>query len=210
MNVLLGLTILMAAYLVGSIPCGLLLCKAKGLDIRRHGSGNIGATNVRRVLGKKWAVGCFLCDFAKGFVPVMLTVIFAGRSWADWLPVLVAVASIAGHVWPVYLRFQGGKGVATSAGALCPVAPLAIIVCIMAWGVVFGLTRYVSVASLTAAVVLPVTGLMLYTAGTGTVRGPDVVLLAVAGALVVYRHQSNIARLVRGEENRFSSKGGSN
>ena len=204
MEVLGGLIAIAAGYLIGSIPCGILAGKANNVDIRKHGSGNIGATNVRRVLGKQWSVFCFVCDFAKGFVPVMVCLSFA----SGLVPALVALACIAGHVWPVYLRFKGGKGVATSAGAVIPLAPLAVLVAVIVWGALFGVTRIVSVASLAAAVVLPATGWILYATGNGRVALPAALLLLLIGALVIFRHRANIVRLARGQEHRVQSKGG--
>jgi glycerol-3-phosphate acyltransferase PlsY len=200
-----GILVLALSYLVGSIPFALLIGKFNGIDIRRHGSGNTGATNVRRVLGKQWGIFCFVLDFAKGLIPVLLVKNMA--IGGDLLPMLAAVAAIAGHVWPLYLRFKGGKGVATSLGALLALAPWAVVVAGLAWVVSFYLTRYVSVASLVAALMLPVSAGVLNLLRPGTVSAPILILLTLIGLLIIVRHKTNVIRLCKGEENRFARKG---
>jgi len=207
---LLGVIVFVSAYLLGSIPSGYLAGRLSGIDVRQHGSGNIGATNVLRVLGKKWGYGVFLADALKGFVAVRLAAWAVGRTpgaheYAEFFAILAAAACVAGHSFPVWLGFRGGKGVATSAGALFGIMPVAIILIFLLWAAVFWTTRYVSLASIAAAAALPfVVAVMMrlnYTQG--------IVLfyfsLAMA-ALVVWRHRSNISRLLNGTEQRFARK----
>lgn len=168
------------AFLLGSIPFGLLIAKAKGIDIRQHGSGNIGATNVLRVVGKKYGITCLVLDALKGFIPVFLAVNLiriAGRhqqlqidgleSWAVVMPaakailvqslqILTGLAAILGHNYSPWVGFKGGKGIATSAGVIIGLAPAVIVLLIVVWLVVFAISRYVSLASIVAAAFLPV------------------------------------------------------
>lgn len=186
-----------ATYLLGSIPFALIIGRMHGVDIRQHGSGNVGATNVVRVLGKGPGILCFVLDFLKGALPVW------GALWLNlplWGVLLVAAASILGHSRSVFLRFTGGKSVATGAGTVVALAPLAGIGALAVWGVVFLASRIVSLASLAAAVALP--ALMALT------RQPweTVVYAAVVALYVVIRHRSNIQRLLKGEEPRMERK----
>jgi len=202
-----ALWVVILSYLIGSIPWGLLIGKFNGLDIRRHGSGNIGATNVRRVLGRDWGYACFALDFLKGLAAVQLSLSLAngssGTLVAELAGLFAAGAVVAGHVFPAWLRFKGGKGVATSIGALVAIAFWPVICCLLAWVVMFYLSRYVSVASLAAAVTLPVAHLVLK---RGDAFGPTLVLLLALAALIVFCHRSNIRRLIQGTEHRFGQK----
>jgi glycerol-3-phosphate acyltransferase PlsY len=193
-------------YVVGSTPWGLLIGKFNGLDIRRHGSGNIGATNVRRVLGRDWGITCFALDFLKGLVPVLLCASWAaeGTRAAELAKLLAAGSAVLGHVFPFWLRFKGGKGVATTIGALLAVAFWPVVICLVVWLAMFYLSRYVSVASLSAAVALPVAHIALR---RGAAFGPTLVLLLALAALIVVRHRANIRRLIEGTEHRFGHKG---
>src|SRR5215475_5384529 len=150
----LGLTLLLS-YLVGAIPFGYLVARGRGVDILKQGSGNIGATNVGRVLGRPFGVLVFALDFAKGAVPVVLARNFAG-DYADssWLEVGAGLAAFLGHLFPVYLGFRGGKGVATGAGVVAVLVPLPFLAALVAWILVLAGWRYVSLASVSAAVVL--------------------------------------------------------
>lgn len=194
------------AYLLGAIPFGLLIARANGVDIRTVGSGNIGATNVFRALGKWWGILAFACDALKGFVPAGIFPFLAHKLWAFddvvVLPLICACLAIAGHNWPVYLRFKGGKGVATSVGALFGLAPVAAGIGLLSWALVFLATRYVSLASIAAAVMVAVAVWIFY-AQTGMLL--PVVLTALCG-LAILRHKSNIQRLLHGVENRFEFK----
>jgi len=194
------------AYLLGAIPFGLLIARAKGVDIRAVGSGNIGATNVFRALGKGWGILAFACDALKGFIPASVFPLLAKTLWKfdgdAVLPLVCACLAIAGHNWPVYLRFKGGKGVATSVGALIGLAPVAAGVGLLTWALVFVATRYVSVASIAAAFM--VAGAVWFFYAQSGILLP-VVLTALCG-LVIWRHKSNIQRLIHGSENRFEFK----
>jgi glycerol-3-phosphate acyltransferase PlsY len=193
----------LVAYLVGSIPFGFLIAKSRGIDIRQHGSGNIGATNVFRTLGKKWGIACFACDFLKGLVAVLIAFGLSGGS--SVAGIIAAVACIVGHNFPVWLKFKGGKGIATSGGVLVALLPGTALLLIIVWAAIFYTTRYVSLASIAVAVALPVIVLISWL----TERGADLPLflfaLAVA-VLAVWRHRSNISRLMNGTENRFERK----
>lgn len=194
-----------AAYLLGAIPFGLLIARAKGIDIRKHGSGNIGATNVLRVLGKPFGITTFALDAIKGFVPA-----FFFPSWFNGtidhqiLSVLCGAAAIIGHNFPVFLGFKGGKGVATSAGVLVGIAWQAALISVTVWAAVFFVTKYVSLASILGAATVAVSGWILY-------RDDHIVLPSVLTALalmVILRHKANIYRLLNGTENRFVKKKG--
>ena len=201
---------LVATYLVGSIPFGLLIGLARGVDIRRHGSRNIGATNCGRVCGAPWGVLAFLLDVAKGFAPVFLAAAFLRTQAHDartthLLLVAVAVAPILGHVFPVYLKFRGGKAVATSLGVvlalpgLWPIALLALGV----WILAVLISGYVSVGSTVAALVF--LGGYLVTcrdAAWGDYLPVTFFVLALV-TVVIVRHRTNYARLLRGKENRI-------
>ncbi|MFA4945690.1 MAG: glycerol-3-phosphate 1-O-acyltransferase PlsY [Lentisphaeria bacterium] len=212
---------LAGAYLAGAVPFGYLIGKFNGIDIRRHGSGNIGATNVLRVIGKPWGYTCFLLDFLKGALPVLaawwLAPRLAGPTPLGQLnqlaPVFAAAGTLAGHLWPVWLKFKGGKGVATTLGALGVLAPLPILAGLLCWLVVFKLSRYVSLASILAAAAMPATALAMHLLGRhpSLLRGeapqlPVLLTIALAAALVIIRHRANIVRLRNGSESRFAKK----
>jgi glycerol-3-phosphate acyltransferase PlsY len=209
---------IVGAYLVGSIPFGLLIGKTKGVDIRQHGSGNIGATNVGRVLGKKFGLAAFALDMLKGLVPVAL-----GGHWlhrlgagigADttllWLWLAVGGACIVGHMFPVYLRFKGGKGVATSLGVILGFYPYFTWPGLVAFGVWIALTwttSYVSVGSMVAAGAFPIFFALFAGSGQwGPTRylWPLYVFAATIGILVIYRHRGNLRRLMQGSEPKVS------
>jgi glycerol-3-phosphate acyltransferase PlsY len=191
----------MVAYLLGSVPTGLLWGLARGLDVRTVGSGNIGATNVMRALGIVPGALVLLLDAAKGFVPVFLAPRVFAQADATALQIVCCVAVIAGHNWPCWLRFQGGKGVATSAGALLAFLPGPLGCAVAAWAVVFVISRYVSLASIVAAVCMPL--------ATWVIER-DAMLVgftAFLGAVAVYKHRGNIRRLLAGTENRVARFG---
>ncbi len=195
-----------AAYLTGAIPSGYIIARSRGVDIRKVGSCNIGATNVFRTLGRPWGILTFVADALKGFVPACVFPLIA-RHWMGYeggsgLSLLCAVMAIAGHNWPVYLGFKGGKGVATTAGSLLGIAPSAAGIGFAVWAIVFLATRYVSVASITTAIAVPASAWFLYGSDGATLPG----VLSGLGALVVVRHKSNIRRLVNGTESRFARK----
>lgn len=193
---------LLAAYLVGATPTSYLAGKlGRGIDLRQHGSKNLGATNLYRVLGWKYAVPVGLFDVAKGAVPVML---FA--RWADgpgWSVVALGLAAVLGHMFSPYVGFKGGKGVATAAGMFLALAPLALALAVPVWGITLWLTGYVSVSSMVAAVLFPLLVRLTTAGGTYT-------FWASAGLalLIVYTHRANIRRLLAGTENRFRTRKG--
>lgn len=219
------------AFLCGSIPFGWIFGKCKGIDIRQHGSGNIGATNVWRVLGKSCGIPCFLLDVLKGLVPTVIglsLIHFDGmknpmsleilRSKADMHPVLAAqlvqvltgLCAILGHNYSPWVGFKGGKGIATSAGVLIALMPAAVVILIAIWSIVFFFSRYVSLASIIAAAALPLLTVWgSYYHGKfadGTWNKPLLAFSILIGALAIYKHRSNITRLRNGTENRFSKK----
>ena len=201
----------LAGYLLGSCPNGFLVSRSRGLDIRKHGSGNIGATNVLRVLGKKWGYLVFFLDALKGFVAVWIGFLLAKQVSAtisaDLLGIMAGLFCILGHTFPVWLRFRGGKGVATSAGVLLGLMPLAVFSVLAVWIILFYTTRYVSVASILAAASLPafVYAYLHFGLLSGQMLLPFSILIA---AVVVWRHRSNMRRLFQGTEERFGGRQG--
>lgn len=191
---------LLAAYMLGATPTAYLAGRlARGIDLREHGSRNLGATNVYRVLGWAWAIPVALIDIAKGAVPVALFV-----RWAEaepWLAVAVGIAAVLGHMFSPYVGFKGGKGVATAAGMFVALAPLAVVIALPVWGMCLWLTGYVSLSSIIAATTFPL---------VVRVTRPDAVATLWASvalaALIVFTHRENIRRLVAGTENRFRTR----
>ena len=198
------------SYLIGSIPAGYLAGRMSGIDIRKAGSGNIGATNVTRTLGRRWGYSVFAVDFAKGALAVCASSLL-GRyiepkpNSTEIYGMVGATCCVLGHIFPVWLKFKGGKGVATSAGALFGLMPLAAGIGLGVWVITFEVTRYVSVASITAAMLLPVTVLGLTYAKHTDGMTLFYFTLCVA-AVVIFRHRSNLSRLMRGAEPRFKRK----
>ena len=228
------------AFLIGSIPFGLLIARRQGIDIRAHGSGNIGATNVLRVVGKQHGIACLLLDFLKGFLPVLVVlnlIQIEGKSviiplsfldpWAvtyaledqfhaQLIQILTGLLAILGHNYSPWVGFRGGKGIATSAGVLMGLMPFAVILLVLVWGVTFLLTRYVSVASVLAAVVLPIMthlgarfhrgddGLSLWEAGTW--NKPLFAFTVIIGVMAVWKHRANLKRLAAGTEPRHQRR----
>jgi len=202
--------LLVSSYLLGSIPFGYLAGRLGGIDIRQAGSGNVGATNVVRVLGKRYGYPVFALDFLKGFGAVKISMLIAPGRPPEWnspeiFGILAALSSVLGHLYPPWLKFKGGKGVATSAGALLALTPVATLIGVAIWIIVFWLTRYVSLASITATVVLPVVILVVSSQDQNKGR-PLVYSSACVAAVVIWRHRSNLSRLMRGTEPRFTRK----
>jgi glycerol-3-phosphate acyltransferase PlsY len=207
------------AYLIGSFPSGYLAGRMCGVDLRVCGSGNIGATNALRVLGKKWGYAVFVCDALKGALAVMAGFVIGELPrWEGFVvPVHVAVAGaffvVVGHSFPVWLGFRGGKGIATSAGIMLALFPFAVFLAGLAvWLGLFFSTRFVSVASLGSAVALPTTAFVLMLFGRpgvpviGQCDPVLVVISALMGGLAIWRHKDNIRRLMAGTEKRFEKK----
>jgi len=196
------LSIPLGAYLLGSIPFGLLFTRLfGGGDVRKAGSGNIGATNVARVAGPVPAVLTLIFDFAKGAAPVWL----AGRlteESAMWM-VSAALGAILGHCFPVWLKFRGGKGVATAAGAFCALSPAALLGSVILFLLVLFFWRYVSLASISATAAMPLLIYILWAPGHAPPLSITFGALASA-VIIIYKHDANIQRLVQGEEPKFS------
>jgi glycerol-3-phosphate acyltransferase PlsY len=202
--------LIIGAYLLGSIPFGIIIAKAHGKDLRSIGSGNIGATNLARALGKKWAYFCFVLDAGKGLVPMLVAtrLIYSTPDIGRLvLTLAVGCAAVLGHIFPVYIKFRGGKGVATSFGVaagfwpyytICAVAALAV------WVVVAFLWRYISLASIIASVSFPVTLVLAIALTPGwsySELWPLLIVAAAIPAIVIIRHRENIKRLMAGTEN---------
>src|SRR5262245_9354438 len=188
------------AYLIGSVPFGVIVARARGVDIFKAGSGNIGATNVGRVLGRKFGVLVFVLDFLKGAVPAAAM----ARTFGTTAGVAAGLAAFLGHLFPIFLRFRGGKGVATGFGVVAVLLPGPTLGAALVWVTVLAVTRYVSLASVLAALSLAAIRLL-------TTRAPfaegEAVLTGVsplAAGLVAMPHRSNLTRLVRGQENRVA------
>lgn len=219
------------AFLAGSIPFGLFIAKAKGVNIREHGSGNIGATNVLRVIGKPYGIACLFLDLLKGLIPTLLGIslfqyeghsnpmsIDALSSYAVELPILTAqilqiltgLAAILGHNYSPWIGFKGGKGIATSGGVLIALMPAAVVILLVVWAILFFTTKYVSVASMGAALSLPILTILGSAfhgkIANGTWNKPLFVFSIVIGLLAVWRHRSNIVALKNGTEHKFSKK----
>ena len=202
--------LLVGSYLLGSIPFGYVAGRLAGTDIRQAGSGNVGATNVVRILGKRYGYPVFALDVLKGFGAVKISMLLAPGRPPEWnspeiFGILAAISSVLGHLYPPWLKFKGGKGVATSAGALLALTPLATLIGVAIWVIVFWMTRYVSLASVIAAIVLPLVILVVSRHDQNKV-GPLVFSSACVAVIVVWRHRSNLSRLMRGTEPRFARK----
>lgn len=200
------IVVLVTSYFLGSVPAGYLAGKARGLDVRTMGSGNIGATNAFRVLGKTAGTVVLMADMLKGFAaarwaPLLALYLFPGAEpQREYLKLAAGVAAILGHNFTCWLKFKGGKGIATSGGVVLAWAPLACVTALALWGVVFAATKFVSLASIAAALVLPVAvwcwdGSLTMTA-----------VMAALSALAIYKHKANIQRLLAGTENRAGAK----
>ncbi len=205
------LTLVLIAYLAGSIPFGYLLVKfvfTSGEDVRRVGSGGTGATNVTRRAGKAAGLLTLLLDLAKGLLVVLLMKQVAPDDYL-WIGA-TGVAVMIGHIFPLFLRFRGGKGVATGLGVFLAVAPYSVLGALAIWAIVVFLTRYVSLGSIAAAATLPLWTWIFY----GLIQpGPDVwnrfIITLICGALVIAKHHENINRLIHGKESRFGFGSGS-
>jgi glycerol-3-phosphate acyltransferase PlsY len=216
------------AFLLGSIPFGLIIARMKGIDIRQHGSGNIGATNVLRIVGKKYGITCLFLDLLKGLIPTILAISlirFTGmknpmaldvlENHAGIFPMLTAqvfqvitgLCAILGHNYSPWVGFKGGKGIATSAGVLIAMMPAAIVILLVVWLLVFFISKYVSLASVIAALTLPV--LTLWGSWfhgkiqDGTWNKPLFIFSIIIAALATWKHRSNFKRIREGTEHRF-------
>lgn len=194
--------IVLAAYIFGATPFGFLAGKMRGIDIRQHGSGNIGATNVVRTLGKPVGITVLLLDVCKGLLPVLIS---KSLSDSSALHIATAMATILGHNYTFWLQFKGGKGIATTGGAILPIMPFALIAALTGWFIVVQTTKYVSLASIAAALIIPLTIIVRFLI-TGNW---DFVILGLGVfvcVLAIWKHRANIGRLRRGEELRFGTE----
>ena len=203
-----GLSVVFWSYLIGSIPNGYMMGKFNGLDIRRHGSKNIGATNVRRILGRPWGIACFILDFLKGLIPVMVIGHMIASDWAigaGYGGLIAAIGAVLGHVFPVWLMFRGGKGVATSLGVVCGLAPLAFLVGILVWLLSYYVLYrgVVSVASMLAILMMAVSSLIFKMTIFPHLSWVTIFLLFFLAIIVIVRHRENIKRLLEGTESSF-------
>lgn len=194
------LLVLIVGYLLGSISFAVLVARTQGVDILKVGSGNPGATNVKRVLGSRLGNAVFFLDVLKGFVATGWPLLFLGANEGETLAfgVLGLIAAIAGHSFSCFLNFRGGKGVATTMGGLAALMPPVLLVGLLVWVIVFYATRIVAIASICFSISLPLGAFLKY--GAGDLRFALGLLLAL---LIIARHRSNIQRLLKGEENSF-------
>ncbi len=186
--------LLVLAYVLGAIPFGLVVGKVfYGVDVRRHGSGNVGTTNVFRVLGKKAGVAVLVCDMLKGYVPAAI----AAALFHPWFAIFIAAAPVVGHMYSIFLKGRGGKGIATGAAVVLALVPVVFVIVLAVWIILLLTTRYVSLASLVAAFLVPVL----------TIGFDEPAPYKIAGVLVAlivwWAHRDNIRRLLAGEENRM-------
>jgi glycerol-3-phosphate acyltransferase PlsY len=196
--------LIIGSYLIGAVPFGFLIGKLHGVDIRKVGSCNIGATNVTRTVGKIPGKICFVLDLLKGALPVLAAQLF--RPDEPWLALVCGAAAVIGHIFPVYLKFRGGKGVSTAAGVALALAPLPLLCAAAVWVASFFIWRYVSLASILAALTLPLFAGLFIFLGKGTKTACSWLtlgFLAAAAVITVLRHTGNIKRLLNGTENRF-------
>ena len=211
MEIIKAIAVVLGAYLLGSIPWGFIIGKLNGVDVRKEGSKNIGATNVTRCVGKKAGKLCFALDFFKGALPVLAAQwLFAeSGSWLEYTVIATLFAAVIGHMFPIFLKFKGGKGVSTAAGAVMALTPIPLLIALVVWVVVFLVSRFVSLASIAAAIVLPVVAWIFFMTDYGQplARSPLVLgFLTLISLLAIVRHRSNIQRLLDGTENRFGKK----
>ncbi len=192
------IVLLFASYFLGAIPFGLLFAKwLTGKDPREHGSGNIGATNALRTGGKKVGICTLLADILKGVLPVAIALHLALNEFSI---ACIALTAFLGHIFPVYLKFQGGKGVATMYGVLIPWLPWVAIASFVAWLLLFKATRYVALASILAGAVLPLFAWLLHSSFEA------IISCCILGAIMIIRHSSNIQRLIAGTEPKTGSQ----
>ena len=190
--------LLIGSYLLGSIPFAYLLTKiVKKIDIRTVGSKNLGATNVMRSVSKRLGLTVLLLDFLKGFIPVFISMRFFPDKASTIIAILSGILTVCGHNWPVFLKFSGGKGVATSAGVCIALIPVDSIIVILIFVSIWSITRYISLGSIVAAVLLPAICWL-------TKKPAEIsIFITIIGLAVIYRHKSNIKRLITGTENKL-------
>lgn len=197
-----AIILILTGYLIGAVPFGYLAGKLRGIDIREHGSGNIGATNVLRTLGKPIGITVLILDVLKGLAPVLIAKYFSDNSL---IHILTAFATIMGHNYTFWLGFKGGKGIATSAGALLSLIMIPLGIAAGIWALLFFSTRYVSVASIGAALTIPIATAILQLKQDNW-NTPMFAFTVVLAVLAVWKHRGNIRKLCNGTENRFTKK----
>ena len=187
------------AYLLGSVPFGLLIARSKGVDLRKEGSGNIGATNAARILGKKTGLLVLLLDMSKGFLPVLTTrLLWHGQLPADHVAAMTGLFAVMGHCFPIFLAFRGGKGVATAAGVFLALCPAALAVAAAGFVATVWIFRYVSLGSMVAALLMPVSINLFRPHEQAFIFSAWVI-----ASIIWWQHRDNLRRLVRGQESRF-------
>lgn len=208
---LLVASVVALCYFAGSIPFGLIIGRLNKIDIRQHGSGNIGATNVLRTLGKKWGLLCFTLDFLKGLLPVIFSARLtaqAGFGGDEFIPAIAVVTTVLGHIFSCFLKFKGGKGIATSAGAITAIAPYAFISGFILWFAVMKISGYVSLASIVAGIAIPFLALVsnALKLHSEPISVYSIGILFLIAVLVTVKHKTNIKRLREGNEPSFKKK----
>jgi glycerol-3-phosphate acyltransferase PlsY len=194
--------LVVVAYLIGSVPFGFVVARARGIDLRKMGSGNIGATNVYRAMGLRIALFVFTLDVCKGFIATrVLPTLIVTDTETGYLRLVCALGVLAGSIAGVFMRFRGGKGVATGVGVFLGLAPVVTLICLGIWAGLVAKFRYVSLGSICGAVALPV--LLLVLGGISYATNPVFYLALIVAALVVVRHVANIRRLLTGTEHRI-------
>lgn len=192
---------LVASYLLGAIPTSLIVGRLfRSIDLRKHGSGNLGATNVYRTLGPKFAIPVGLFDMAKGAVPVMVIAPLVSAS--AYFAIVCGIMAVIGHVFSVFVGFKGGKGVATASGVMLGLTPWAVLVSFLVWALIVRLTGYVSLGSIVSALILPVAAWLLHPSAR-----PLIWIQVLVAVAIVWLHRANIRRLLAGTENRFGRRG---
>lgn len=199
-NILVGAVWLLAAYLIGGIPFGYLIGRMRGVDVRTVGSKNIGATNVFRTVGKKWGFLAFALDVSKGLLPTL-----AAKAWAplDWMPLAVGITCVVGHMLTPYMKFKGGKGVATAFGMLIGLVPALVGVAFLVFVVAFASSNYISLGSCLAAAFLAVAVWFPWLGARGVADLPQCILVTAIALFVIWKHRANIKRLASGTENKI-------
>jgi glycerol-3-phosphate acyltransferase PlsY len=194
--------VVIGSYLIGSIPVGLILGRLKGLDVRQYGSGKTGTTNVLRTLGKRYAAIALISDILKGVVAVLMARYVIGYPLGE---MAAAFAAVAGHNWSIYIKFRGGRGVATSVGGAAAMVPIAALVGFAAFAAVVGISRYVSLGSILGSLSAATTAVVL--AVLDRTAAEHVIFICVAVAFIIVRHHDNISRLLSGTETKLGQQG---
>lgn len=192
---------LLTAYIVGAIPAAYLMGRwGRGIDLREHGSKNLGATNVYRVLGWRYAIPVAVFDISKGAAAVLVVGPWAGGG--EWTALIIGTMAIIGHVFSIFVKFRGGKGVATAAGVMAALAPIPVLISFMVWGTVVYTTGYVSLGSILGALAFPLSAIWIEST-------PSILAGIVLSGFILFTHRSNIRRLREGTESRFGQRAGS-